>query len=49
MELLQPDLIGILEYVHRNGEVLPGTNLIPGQDKFYYSTNGKENHDEQSE
>lgn len=41
-----PDLNALLDYVKRTGEILPGTNMILGEDKFYYSTNGKDHKDE---
>jgi hypothetical protein len=41
-----PDLTALLEYVKRTGEILPGTNMVLGEDKFYYSTNGKDHNNE---
>jgi hypothetical protein len=48
-EAHSPDLQAILEWTRRTGEILPGTKYLQGGDKFYYSTNGKEGNDEQSE
>jgi hypothetical protein len=48
-ETHSPDLQAILEWTRRTGEILPGTKYLQGGDKFYYSTNGKEGQNEQSE
>jgi hypothetical protein len=39
-ESVTPDLQGILNHVHRTGEVPPGIELIPADIRFSYSTNG---------
>lgn len=41
-----PDLSALIEYVRRTGKIVPGTRVITGEDKFYYSTNGKDHKDE---
>ncbi len=39
-ESVTPDLQAILHHVHTTGEVLPGIQVISGEVKFSYSTNG---------
>ena len=47
-ETMTPDTQAILNHVHSTGEIPPGIEVIPGEVKFSYSTNGG-NHDTERE
>jgi hypothetical protein len=46
-ETYSPDVQAILDHIHRTGEIPPGVEFIPADNRFSYSTNGGSNEREQ--